>query len=93
MTLDEAIKKVGHYWHTGMDDYFTYDEILELEGMLKELKERRESNKRVYDKLKVERAMFDDSRFLLSNYEAGYDDGIKRAMKIIESECVKDDKQ
>ena len=42
MTLDEAIKKVEHYWYTGMDDYFTYDEIFELEEMLKELKERRE---------------------------------------------------
>lgn len=41
MTLEEAIKKVEHYWHTGMDDYFTYDEIFELEEMLKELKERR----------------------------------------------------
>lgn len=42
MTLEEAIKKVEHYWHTGMEDYFTYDEIFELEEMLKELKERRE---------------------------------------------------
>jgi hypothetical protein len=31
--------------------------------------------------------LFDYSRgFLISNYEAGYDDGIKRAMAIIESE-------
>ena len=42
MTLDEAIKRVGRYWHTGMDDYFTFDEILELEEMLKELKGYRE---------------------------------------------------
>jgi hypothetical protein len=41
MTLDEAIKKVEHYWHIGMEDYFTYDEILELEEMLKELKKSR----------------------------------------------------
>lgn len=42
MNLEEAIKKVEHYWYTGMDDYFTYDEIFELGEMLKELKERRE---------------------------------------------------
>lgn len=45
MTLDEAIKKVEHYWHTGMDDYFTYEEIFELEEMLQELKERRERDR------------------------------------------------
>lgn len=84
MTIEEAIIKVEHCWFTGMDDYFTYDEILELEEMLKELKEHRELDKHVYDRLKAE--LIDDSRFLLSNYEAGYDDGIKRAMKVIESE-------
>lgn len=89
MTLEEAIKKVGHYWHTGMDDYFTYDEILELEEMLKELKERRELDKHVYDRLKAE--LFDYSKgFLISNYEAGYDDGIKKAMKIIDWESDED---
>lgn len=41
VNLEEAIKKVNHYWYTGMDGYFTYDEIFELEEMLKELKERR----------------------------------------------------
>lgn len=45
MTLDEAIKKLEHLWHTGMDDYFTYDEIFELGEMLKELKERKEQEK------------------------------------------------
>lgn len=90
MTIDEAIIKVEHYWLTGMDDYLTYDEIIELEEMLKELKERRELDKHVYDRLKAE--LIDDSRFLLSNYEAGYDDGIKRAMRIVESECDKDGK-
>jgi len=88
MTIDEAIIKVEHYWLTGMDDYLTYDEILELEEMLKELKERRELDKHVYDRLKAE--LFDYSKcsrgFLISNYEAGYDDGIKKAMKIVESE-------
>ena len=42
MTLEEAIKKVEHYWYTGMEDYFTCDEILELGKMLKELKKRRD---------------------------------------------------
>lgn len=91
MTINEAIVKVEHYWLTGMDDYFTYDEILELEEMLKELKERRELDKHVYDRLKAE--LFDYNKgFLISNYEAGYDDGIKKAMKIIESERGKDGK-
>lgn len=42
MNLEEAIKKVNHYWYTGMDDYFTSVEIFELGEMLEELKERRE---------------------------------------------------
>ena len=41
MTLEESIKKLNHYWYTGMGDYFTFEEIFELEEMLKELKERR----------------------------------------------------
>lgn len=53
---------------------------------LTELKERRESDKRVYDKLQAE--LFDGDKhnngFLISNYEAGYDDGIKRAMAILD---------
>ena len=57
------------------------------------VEERRESNKRVYDKLKVERAMFDDSRFLLSNYEAGYDDGIKKAIDILNEERDSDGRE
>lgn len=90
MTLDETIKKVEHCWHTGLDDYFTYDEILELEEMLKELKERRELDKSICDRLRAE--LFDYNRgFLISDYEAGYDEGIKRAMNIIESERGKDD--
>jgi hypothetical protein len=48
-----------------------------------ELKERKESDKYVCDKLQAE--LFDYSKgFLISNYEAGYDDGIKRAMAIID---------
>ena len=90
MTLEEAIKKVEHYWHTGMDDYFTYDEILELEEMLKELKVRRESKQYVCNKLQAE--LFDYSKgYLISNYDAGYDDGIKKAIDILNKECVEDD--
>lgn len=82
MTIEEAIIKVEHYWFTGMDDYFTYDEILELEEMLKELKERRELDNSVCDRLRAE--LFDYSNgFLISNYEAGYDDGIKKAIDIL----------
>ena len=91
MTLDETIKKVEHYWHTGMDDYFTYDEILELEEMLKELKERRELDKSVCDRLHAE--LFDYSRgFLISDYEAGYDEGIKKALGILKGVSDSDDK-
>ena len=53
MTLEEAIKKVEQYGLTGMDDYFTYDEIFELEEMLKELKGYREQE----DKELAERAL------------------------------------
>jgi hypothetical protein len=46
------------------------------------LKERRESEQCVCDKLQAE--LFDYGKgFLISNYEAGYDDGIKRAMALI----------
>jgi hypothetical protein len=55
------------------------------------LKKRRESEQYVCDKLQAE--LFDYSKgFLISNYEAGYDDGIKRAMAIIESERDSDGK-
>jgi hypothetical protein len=91
MTLDEAIKKVEHYWHTGMDDYFTYDEILELEEMLKELKYRRELDKSVCDRLRAE--LFDyNNGFLITNYEAGYDDGIKKAIDILKGASDSDGK-
>lgn len=56
---------------------------------LMELKERKESDKRICDKLQAE--LFDYGKgFLISNYEAGYDDGIKRAIAIIESERGED---
>jgi hypothetical protein len=55
------------------------------------LKKRRESEQCVCDKLQAE--LFDYGKgFLISNYEAGYDDGIKRAMAIIESERGSDGK-
>lgn len=91
MTLDEIIKKVEHCWHTGMDDYFTYDEILELEEMLKELKGRRELDKSICDRLQAE--LFDYSKgFLISDYEAGYDEGIKRAIDILKGASDSDGK-
>jgi hypothetical protein len=47
-----------------------------------ELKERKESDKYVCDKLQAE--LFDYGKgFLISNYEAGYDDGVKRAMALM----------
>ena len=82
MTIDEAINHCKEVSDSKCDSCGA--EHKQLAEWLIELKECRESNKRVYDKLKVERAMFDDSRFLLSNYEAGYADGIKRAMAIID---------
>jgi hypothetical protein len=50
-----------------------------------ELKERKESDKYVCDKLQAE--LFDYGKgFLISNYEAGYDDGIKKAIDILKGE-------
>ena len=82
MKLDEAINHCKEVAKSKCGSCGAEHE--QLAEWLIELKERRELNKRVYDKLKIERAMFNDSRFLLSNYEAGYDDGIKRAMAIID---------
>jgi len=49
---------------------------------LEELKNRRESEQCVCDKLQAE--LFDYGKgFLISNYEAGYDDGIKKAIDIL----------
>lgn len=74
-----------------MDDYFTYDEIIELEEMLKELKYRRELDKSVCDRLHAE--LFDYSKgFLISDYEAGYDDGIKKAIDILKGASDSDGK-
>lgn len=52
---------------------------------LEELKKRKESDKRICDKLKKE--MFDYNKgFLISDYNAGYDDGIKKAINILKGE-------
>lgn len=88
MKLDEAINHCKEVAKPKCDSCSAEHE--QLAEWLIELKERRELDKHVYDRLKAE--LIDDSRFLLSNYEAGYDDGIKRAMKIVESECDKDGK-
>lgn len=66
MNLEEAIKKVNHYWYTGMDDYFTSVEIFELGEMLEELKERREQE----DKEDEERALEVER----DDWEREYDD-------------------
>lgn len=80
MTIEEAINHCKEVAKSKCDSCGAEHE--QLAEWLIELKERRESNKRVYDKLQAE--LFDYSKgFLISNYEAGYDDGIKRAMKII----------
>lgn len=49
---------------------------------LEELKRYRESDKRVYDKLQAELFAYN----LMSNYETGYDDAIKRAVDILSRE-------
>ena len=36
MNLEEAIKKVNHYWYTGMDGYFTDVEFFELDWAINE---------------------------------------------------------
>ena len=91
MMIDEAINHCKEVSDSKCDSCSA--EHKQLAEWLIELKERRESNKCVYDKLKVERAMVDDSRFLFSNYEVGYDNGIKRAMTIIDWECGEDDRE
>ena len=80
-----------------LDEYITYLQNVSSERKprsrkarqiikyLEELKERRESDKRVYDKLQAE--LFDYSKgYLISDYEAGHDEGIKRAIDILHKE-------
>lgn len=86
MKLEEAINHCKEVAKSKCDSCGA--EHKQLAEWLIELKERRELDKHVYDRLKAE--LIDDSRFLLSNYEAGYDDGIKMAMKIIDCGCDKD---
>jgi hypothetical protein len=59
---------------------------------LEELKNRRESEQCVCDKLQAE--LFDYGKgFLISNYEAGYDDGIKKAIDILKGERDSDGRE
>jgi hypothetical protein len=59
---------------------------------LEELKNRRESEQCVCDKLQAE--LFDYGKgFLISNYEAGYDDGIKKAIDILKGERYSDGRE
>jgi aryl carrier-like protein len=92
MTLDEWIDELKYGDLDSIKDGLDAIELIEF---LEELKKRRESKQCAYDKLQAE--MFDYSKcsrgFLISNYEAGYDDGIKRAMAMIESERGSDGRE
>ena len=56
MTIDEAISKLCHYWHVGMDDYFTEEELLDLIEMLQELAEHRGLQEKI-EKILAERSL------------------------------------
>ena len=89
MNLEEAINHCKEVAKSKCDSCGAEHE--QLAEWLIELKEHRESDKRVYDKLQAE--MFDYSKgFLISNYEAGYDDGIKKAIDILNKERDEDEK-
>lgn len=83
MKLDEAINHCKEVAKSKCDSCGA--EHKQLASWLIELKERRELDKHVYDRLQAE--LFDYSKgFLISNYEAGYDDGIKKAIDILKVE-------
>jgi hypothetical protein len=83
MNLEEAINHCKEVAKSKCDSCGAEHE--QLAEWLIELKWYRESDKRVYDKLQAE--LFDYSRgFLISDYEAGHDDGIKRAIDILSEE-------
>lgn len=83
MKLEEAINHCKEVAKSKCDSCGAEHE--QLAEWLIELKEHRESDKRVYDKLQAE--LFDYNRgFLISDYEAGHDDGIKRAIGILNEE-------
>ena len=86
MTLDEWIEELRCGDLDSIKDRLDAIEILEF---LEELKKRRESEKCVCDKLQAE--TFDYSKgFLISDYEAGHDDGIKKAIDILNKERGED---
>jgi hypothetical protein len=89
MTLDECIAYLENVSSERKPRSRKARQILRY---LIELKKRRESEQCVCDKLQAE--LFDyDRGFLISNYEAGYDDGIKRAMVIISRGCDSDGRE
>jgi hypothetical protein len=88
MTLDEWIDELRYGDLDSIRDRLDCIELLEF---LEELKKRRESDKCVCDKLQTE--MFDYNKgFLISDYEAGYDEGIKKAIDILKRERGEDEK-
>ena len=90
MTIEEAINHCKEVAKSKCD--FCSAEHEQLANWLIELKERRELDKYVYDRLQAE--LFDFSKgFLISNYEAGYDDGIKKAIDILNKERDKDGRE
>lgn len=90
MTIDEAINHCKEVSDSKCDSCGT--EHKQLAEWLIELKERRELDKYVYNKLQAE--LFDYSKgYLISNYEAGYDEGIKKAMSIIGWKRGSDDRE
>jgi uncharacterized Fe-S center protein len=83
MNLEEAINHCKEVAKSKCDSCGAEHE--QLAEWLIELKWYRESDKRVYDKLQAE--MFEYNKgFLISNYEAGYYDGIKKAIDILNKE-------
>lgn len=89
MTLDECIAYLQNVSSERKPRSRKARQILRY---LIELKERNESDKCVCNKLQTE--LFDYSKgFLISNYEAGYDDGIKKAIDILNWERDSDDRE
>jgi hypothetical protein len=83
MTIDRWIDALKYsVKYSGFDSIKDKLDLVELIELLDELKKRRESDKCVCDKLQTE--LFDYNKgFLISDYEAGYDDGIKKAIDIL----------
>lgn len=82
MTLDECITYLQNVSSERKPRSRKARQIIKY---LEKLKGHRESAKRVCATLQAE--MFDyNNGFLLSNYESGYNDGIKRAIDILSKE-------